>query len=110
MRQHHALRLPGAAGGVLQEADLPAAAAHRGETFAIGGEIGRHEHRAQRFHLRPQKPGDRLRFRDRHHERGLGALQDADVAREVVLDRRQARRRVERHGNAAREQRAVEAK
>ena len=109
VRQHHALGLAGAARGVLQETDLPRRAAHRLETLAVPRDVAGHQHGAQRFHLRAQEPRDRLRLRDRHHDGGVRALQDANVPRQVVLDGGEPRRRVERHRNAAREQRAVEA-
>ncbi len=109
MREHHAFRIAGAAGGVLQETDLAGAAANGDEGGRLRREIRGHEHGAQRFHLRAQQPRERLRLRNRDHDRGAGALQYADVPGHVVFDLRQARRRIQRHRNAAGEQHAVEA-
>ena len=90
--------------------DVAGLAVHRVEFLAPGGflQVGRNQNHAQRLHLRAQQVGERLRLRDRDHDRRAGALQDPDVARHVVFDRREPRRRVQRHRHAAREQHAVE--
>jgi hypothetical protein len=108
VRQHDALRVAGAAGGVLQEGDVvgPGAIQQR-PLFAV--QFLRRDDLGQARHLGAQQRRHRLRLRHGDDEGGLGVVEDARVAPEVVLDLRQARRRIDRHGYAAGQQDAEEA-
>ena len=72
MGQQHALGLPRAAGGVLDEGRVRCVAVGAGHACARGGElVGRHDV-PQRGHRRPQQAHHRPRARDRDQQRDGG--------------------------------------
>ena len=65
-------------------------------------------HAGQRAHAWAEQAGDPLDLRERHEQPRLGVVEDADLARRVLLEPIGPERRVDRHRNGAGEQHAEE--
>ena len=108
VRQHHALGLPGAARGVLQERDV----AGRGAVRRHGAAGLRHlldgQDVAERLGMRAQHVGERLRGLAGDEDPRAAVGHDPRDAAEVLLELRRPRRRIERDRDRPRAQRAVE--
>ena len=109
VRQHHALRVAGAARGVLQERDVIRENLGQCRARARVRQLAGGEHALQRIELRAQQQRHGFRFRHRDHETRAGIGEYRGVPAHVVFDLRQAHRRVDRHRHSAGEQNAEEA-
>ena len=100
--QDHALRIAGAARRVLQKCRIEGAGgrARRRHGFPRR-ELGDGRNRAQRRRRRPQQPRDRTRLRDGDEDHRESVVEDSRLPREVLLELRAARRRVDRHRHAS---------
>ncbi len=105
--EHHSFRAAGAAGGVLQQRQVPGVAlGARGER--LGVEFVRRQHVAQRRRQRLQQVRQRLGLGDGDEQRRLAVGKDPGLPLQVVFERRRARRWIQRHRHGAGIQRAVE--
>jgi len=107
VRQHDALRIARAARCVLDERDVVGARCDPAGVAASSGERRRRRHPAHGRGVGLQQSCDRHRLRHRHEDGGLRVGEDTRVPAHVVLDLREACRRVDRHRDAAGEQHAV---
>jgi hypothetical protein len=112
--QHHAFRVAGRTGGVLQESDIARtarAAAHhvgrqgsrrgRGRLVRSSDQLFCIRHSSQRTHARFQQVGDRFRAAKSQQQAHFCVVQDRRLPRSVFLDPVRAKWRINRHRNRA---------
>ncbi|MCY1356146.1 hypothetical protein D9M69_425880 [compost metagenome] len=109
MADHHPLGLPGAARGVLQEGQVLGPPRGRQAVAVAGAQLGHLDDRAEARHLRLEQAGEQLGLGHGDQQADLGVGEDAGLAQQMLLDLRQAQRRVDRHRHAAGQQGTEEA-
>ena len=106
MREQDALRLPRAAGGVLDEGRVVRGRRH-GPPRLADHVFGGH-HRVEGRHLAHEQAGDARHVAERHEDARARVAQDGHLAADVLLDAVEAERRIQGDRYAAGHQRADE--
>ncbi|MNH00741.1 hypothetical protein D3C79_599410 [compost metagenome] len=97
MADHHALGLASATRGVLQEGDVTRLPQRCDALAPLAHQLGHAGDTGQARDLRPEQAGEQLRLRHGNQHFGLGVVQDAGLAAQMLLYLRQAQRWVDGH-------------
>ncbi len=109
MREHDALRIAGAARGVLQEGEVVRRARNPLERPGRLFQIGHRDYRIEAFDQRLDQLRQAPRLGHRDQDRRVTVLQNTALSSQVILELRRPQRWINRYRHAAGEQRAEEA-
>ena len=101
MREHDALRIPGASRGVLDERDVVPAERHRLRRAVLLQQLVHGDDAKRPAHARLEEPRHAPRLGHGDEDARFGVGEDARMPPHVILDLGQVRRRIDRHRDAA---------